>query len=70
MINNNELFNKILTENPPSYRIGDKVNTSQGIGYISGCVYKEREKDWKYTVRLFGVNNCYTDVHSVYGKVL
>ncbi len=30
MINNNELFAKVLAENPLPYRCGDKVNTNRG----------------------------------------
>jgi hypothetical protein len=69
MINNNELFAKTVSENPPQYRIGDKVNTNIGIGYISGHVFKEREKTWKFTIRPYGLTNYYTDVENVYGKV-
>ena len=69
MVNNNELFSKILSENPPQYRIGDKVNTSQGIGFINGYVFKEREKSWKYTMYPYGLRNFSIDVTTVYGKV-
>ena len=46
MINNNELFAKVLAENPLPYHFGDKVSTNRGIGYISGYNFKEREKTW------------------------
>jgi len=42
MINNNELFAKVLAENPLPYHFGDKVNTNRGIGFISGYNFKER----------------------------
>lgn len=69
MINNNELFAKTLSEHPPLYRIGDKVTTNSGVGYISGHVFKEREKIWKYTIQPVGLVNFYIDVERVDGKV-
>ena len=69
MINNNELFAKVLAENPLPYHLGDKVNTNHGIGYISGYNFKDREKVWKFTIRPHGLDNYYTDVETVYGKV-
>ena len=69
MINNNELFAKVLAENPLPYHLGDKVNTNHGIGYISGYNFKDREKVWKFTIRPHGLDNYFTDVETVYGKV-
>jgi hypothetical protein len=69
MINNNELFAKILAENPPPYHVGDKVKTNRGIGYISGYNFKEREKVWKFTMRPYGLTNYYIDIETIYGKV-
>ena len=69
MINNNELFAKVLADNPLPYHCGDKVNTNRGIGYISGYNFKDREKTWKFTIRPHGLTNYYTDVETVYGKV-
>jgi hypothetical protein len=69
MVNNNELFSKILAEYPPQYRIGDKVKTSQGIGFINGYVFREREKSWKYTMYPHGLPKFSIDVDTVYGKV-
>lgn len=70
MINNSELFAKVIADNPLPYQLGDKVNTNRGIGYISGYVFKEREKVWKFSISVFGVSNFYTDVDVVYGKVV
>ena len=69
MINNNELFAKVLAENPLPYRFGDKVNTDRDIGVISGYNFKDREKVWRFTIRPFGLTNYYIDVETVYGKV-
>lgn len=69
MVNNQELYAKILKDYPPQYRIGDKVKTSQGIGFINGYVFKEREKVWKYTMYPHGLKNFSIDVDTVYGKV-
>lgn len=69
MINNNELFAKIVSDNPPPYNLGDKVNTNIGVGFITNRIFKEREKSWKFTIRPFGLNNFYIDVDTVYGKV-
>jgi hypothetical protein len=69
MINNQELYSKSLKDCPPQYRIGDKVKTSQGISYINGHVFKEREKVWKYTMYPHGLKNFLIDVDTVYVKV-
>ena len=44
MVNNKELFAKILAENPLPYNFGDKVHTNHGIGYISGYNFKNERK--------------------------
>jgi len=69
MISNNELFAKTLSEYPPLYLIGDKVNTNSGVGHISGRVFKEREKIWKYTIQPVGLVNYHIDVVNVIGKI-
>jgi len=65
MINNKELFEKILSENPPTFSFGQKVKTNMGIGYVVGYVFNERLKNWKYTIRPHGLNNYYVDVTSI-----
>jgi hypothetical protein len=64
---NEELYQKTLKENPPEYAIGDLVKTSGGIGYISGRVFKDKEKIWKYTIRVYGLKNYNIDVDAVLG---
>ena len=65
MVNNKELFDKILAENPPEFRFGDKVKTNMGVGYVAGYVFNERLKSWKYTIRPHGLNNVYMDVTTI-----
>lgn len=68
MINNNELFQNTIKNYPPQYELGNLVNTSSGIGYISSRVFKEREKTWRYAIRPFALNIQLDDV-TVFGKV-
>jgi hypothetical protein len=68
MVNNNELFANILKNNPPEYNYGDKVYTKSGVSFVSGRVFKEREKIWKYTVKPYGINT-HIDEVLILGKV-
>lgn len=65
MVNNKELFEKILKDHPPEFNIGEKVKTELGVGYIAGRVYNERLKGWKYTLRPYGLSNFFIDVNTV-----
>lgn len=65
MINNSELFAKLLAENPPPFVYGEKVKTNAGIAYVAGYVFNERMKTWKYTVRPYGLNNFFIDVTTI-----
>jgi hypothetical protein len=56
VVNNNEIYNKYLTDYPPQYNIGDKVDTKHGIAKICGRVFKEREKVWRYSVKYDSIN--------------
>lgn len=69
MINNNELFQNTIKNYPPQYELGDLVNTSSGMGYISSRVFNEREKRWKYGIRVYALNMHLDDVN-VTGKVI
>ena len=64
---NEELHQQRLKDHPPEYAIGDLVKTTNGIGYISGMVFKEKEKIWKYTIRVYGLKNYNVDVEAVLG---
>lgn len=68
-LTNQEAYSKYLTDYPPEYKIGDKVKTNLGIGYISGHVFNERLKTWKYTFTHYSLHKYMFDVEIVYGKV-
>lgn len=68
MVNNNELFQNTLKNYPPQYELGDKVNTTSGIGYITSRVFKEREKTWRYSIRPYALN-IQLDEITILGKV-
>ncbi len=54
-IDNNGIFARYLAEYPPKYKYGDTVYTNKyGWATISGRVFKEKEKTWKYTVCILG----------------
>lgn len=68
-LTNNELFAKTLQEYPPLYNVNDLVNTTNGIGYVSGRVFNEKEKKWKYTFKPYGLKNFNMDVNEVLSKL-
>lgn len=67
-IDNNALFAQKLLENPPEYSLGDliryrfKKETTSGVGYITGCIFNENEKNWKYTIKPYKLNANFDDV--------
>ena len=69
-VNNNEQFANYLKNYPPQYKHGDAVkfmmNETGGtsFGYISGMVFKEREKTWKYTCKVYSTN-MHTDAYTI-----
>ena len=68
-IDNNALFAQRLISNPPEYNLGDKVNTSIGVAFITGRVFSEKDSTWKYTVNPFGLKNFHMDNITVFNKV-
>jgi hypothetical protein len=68
-LDNNSLFAKTLIDYPPKYNLGDKVNyclgKSSGVGYVSGRVFKEREKEWKYTINPVALKDIHFDATNV-----
>ena len=67
-IDNNALFAQRLIDTPPEYNLGQMVKfvfkkgTSGGIGYVTGRVYNENEKNWKYTIKPYSLNTNFDDV--------
>lgn len=67
-IDNNALFAQRLIDNPPEYNIGELVKytskkaTSGGIGYVTGRVFNEGDKIWKYTIKPYSLNINMDDV--------
>jgi hypothetical protein len=66
-LDNNTLFQQILAANPPQYQIKDLVVSDKGIGYISGRVFNEREKTWKYTINPYALKNFHMDNVKILG---
>lgn len=60
-INNNELFAKVLVDHPPEFNLGDKVNSNFGVSFVTGRVFNERTKTWKYTVNPVSLKNFHVD---------
>jgi hypothetical protein len=67
-IDNNALFAQRLIDNPPEHNFGELVQYKfkkggpSGIGYITGRVFSENEKNWKYTIKPYALNVNFDDV--------
>lgn len=75
VVNNNEQYANYLKNYPPQYALGDAVkflmNERGGAsnGYISGMVFKDREKTWKYTCKVYATN-MHTDAFAILERVV
>lgn len=67
-VDNNALFSQRLIDTPPEYNLGESVKfvfkkgTITNVGFITGRVYNENEKNWKYTVKPYSLDTNYDDV--------
>lgn len=61
-LDNNAQFAQRLKDNPPEYNLGElvkykfKKGSNGGIGYITGRVFSDNDKQWKYTIKPYSLN--------------
>lgn len=60
-ISDNQLFAKVLLDYPPEFKLGETINSNFGVSFVTGRVFNERSKTWKYTVNPIGLKNIHVD---------